>query len=637
MLASPLLPAPPTFGPQPASDDYRPAKDIEAFNNLLPPPVEFVEGSSSGAYAVPEGKYKPINVPSSPKAPRHEKSPELTNGTPATPKPVSKPDAQPKTPKSPTKSLYPTGIDTSWPPNCNIGSGLHNTGNTCFLNSALQCLLHTPPLLRVLSHHKQESCKVDRGFCMACALRQVAAKSFSSRSPFAPSQITGRLQTIAKHMRKGRQEDTHEFLRYAIDALQKSCLAGYPPKIDQKLAETTWVHKIFGGRLRSRVTCRDCGYNSDTFDRILDLSLDILKSDTIKDALRKFVAIDYLKGADKYKCEKCKKPVTAEKRFTIHDAPLVLTVHLKRFSPLGRKIGHPVTYDDHLSLQPFMSEGSFGPTYSLYGVICHAGGGPHSGHYYAFVKSRDGKWWEMNDEMVSPINGPPLSKKSAYVLFYMRAKGQGLEGAVKSQINGVLKEQRSKPRLSESMKAPKPKDRDADDEDKGEKLDRPFIGPLLPSPSINGDSKKLNPVDPQAASLKSKIEKARSSMSTLEQYKSDDEDSDKEDFGEKVEDKGEETKGEPPSSPPKDVEMRPSSPHPPPPSSSPPHGASVTNGIPPTSFYGPTPPKKRKTPDNAHEGSSQKRQLLSSDFKKDRHRNPFNGITYKKRKPPRGL
>jgi ubiquitin C-terminal hydrolase len=75
-------------------------------------------------------------------------------------------------------------------------------------------------------------------------------------------------------------------------------------KIDAKLAETTWVHKIFGGRLRSRVTCRDCGYNSDTFDRILDLSLDIFKCDSLRDALRKFIAIDYLKGADKYKCEK---------------------------------------------------------------------------------------------------------------------------------------------------------------------------------------------------------------------------------------------------------------------------------------------------------------------------------------------
>lgn len=45
---------------------------METFNKLLPPPIEFIEGSSSGAYAVPDGKYKPINVPapaSEPKTP----------------------------------------------------------------------------------------------------------------------------------------------------------------------------------------------------------------------------------------------------------------------------------------------------------------------------------------------------------------------------------------------------------------------------------------------------------------------------------------------------------------------------------------------------------------------------------------
>ena len=126
---------------------------------------------------------------------------------------------------------------------------------------------------------------------------------------------------IAKHLRKGRQEDSHEFLRYAIDALQKSCLAGQPPyvlhvlrwcfsklniprKIDHKIAETTWVHKLFGGRLRSRVQCQSCGHNSDTFDSILDLSIDIHRCDSLKEALKKFTAIDYLKGTDKYKCEK---------------------------------------------------------------------------------------------------------------------------------------------------------------------------------------------------------------------------------------------------------------------------------------------------------------------------------------------
>lgn len=75
-------------------------------------------------------------------------------------------------------------------------------------------------------------------------------------------------------------------------------------KPDPKLAETTWVYQIFGGRLRSRVTCAECDHNSDTLDRILDLSIDIFGVNSVQDALRKFVAVDKLKGANKYKCEK---------------------------------------------------------------------------------------------------------------------------------------------------------------------------------------------------------------------------------------------------------------------------------------------------------------------------------------------
>lgn len=34
------------------------------------------------------------------------------------------------------------------------------------------------------------------------------------------------LTGIAKHFRYGSQEDAHEFLRYTVDAMQKSCLPG---------------------------------------------------------------------------------------------------------------------------------------------------------------------------------------------------------------------------------------------------------------------------------------------------------------------------------------------------------------------------------------------------------------------------
>ncbi|RDB19818.1 Ubiquitin carboxyl-terminal hydrolase 42 [Hypsizygus marmoreus] len=588
MLASPLLPTQPTFSTSHVSDDsplqYRPARDKEAFNSLLPPPIEFVEGSSSGALAVPPGKYEPINgSPRASKPERHEPpKPPASTPTKSTSAPVT-------TPK--TASLFPGGIDSTWPDTCNRGNGLYNSGNTCFLNSALQCLLHTPPLLRVLINHKKDICRVDKGFCMSCSMRSVVVQSHAQKSTFSPTVITNKLQVIAKHMRRGRQEDSHEFLRYAIDALQKSCLAGFSIKTDPKLADTTWVHKIFGGQLRSRVTCHDCGYNSDTFDRILDLSIDIHKSDMLRDALRKFVAVDYLKGADKYKCEKCKKHVVAEKRFTLHEAPLVLTVHLKRFSPLGRKIGHHVQYDEQLSLQPYMSEGHYGPTYSLYGVICHAGGGPNSGHYYAFVKSRDGNWWEMNDESVTMIPGPPVNKKNAYMLFYLRKKGEGLEAAM-NPSTGI-----QKPGLVAGMKKRKEREdeRAGDaDEDTGTKVSAPFIGPLLPSPTVNGDvsnpkRQKVNGIDPQAVLVKKKIEAAAAKLALkdLDAYASDS-DSDS--------DKPEEIKNGRPSSPLASAKPssppRQSSPAAPPPSSPP---------VPAESFYGSTNPKKRKSYNNISE------------------------------------
>lgn len=62
MLAAPLHPAS-SFSPlQPGEEaQLKPAKDLDAFNALLPPPIEFVEGSSTDPM-FDETKYTPINA-----------------------------------------------------------------------------------------------------------------------------------------------------------------------------------------------------------------------------------------------------------------------------------------------------------------------------------------------------------------------------------------------------------------------------------------------------------------------------------------------------------------------------------------------------------------------------------------------
>jgi hypothetical protein len=269
---------------------------------------------------------------------------------------------------------------------------------------------------------------------MFCELENHYRTVTEASEAFIPVNILSRLSEIDRDFLLGQHEDAHEFFRAVVRGWQSSCL-GFGKKfadynLNARTFETTFVSHLFGGYLQSELLCPSCGKTSSSFEHFEDLSLEIFDAtDSITDALEAFTNPQVLDIANKYTCSECSKQVRAEKRLTIHHAPNILVMHLKRFRVgFQGKINKKVEFPVDLGIKPYMSTATSEidkAVYKLYGVVVHLDLFNISsfGHYIAFLRDCRSNWFKLDDNRVESVPLSTVLKQNAYLLFYVRTGG----------------------------------------------------------------------------------------------------------------------------------------------------------------------------------------------------------------------
>ena len=329
--------------------------------------------------------------------------------------------------------------------------GMINLGNTCFINSCLQVLIHCPLFIHKFFDKYDSLDKNKNDIVISRYFYDVCTSMVNTINTQEKYIDITNFKTVfgTKHqMFEGYlQNDSQEFCRIFLEDLSTelneiknktlyreltNSLQRTKTFKDKEYAknfterEKSIITETFYSQIITTFTCK-CRFNNYSFQKLLDFPLLLPKNINQIDIISLLKIYCQTEIIDfERKCENCHKIEQHQKEIKISSPPEILILSLQRIDPSTQKKNECiVTFPEILDIKDFIDhecKHDSETVYNLFAVINHKGN-IDSGHYFSYIKFfKTVDWYLFNDSSVKKLEKKPENFPFAYALFYIKDK-----------------------------------------------------------------------------------------------------------------------------------------------------------------------------------------------------------------------